>query len=1090
MKGSFKKAVAAAMALLIVAGAAPFEPGTFSFVPKASITAEAAGTLSFNKTTGTLTISGGAFTKAQLQESAFVNNADVKKIVVENTAVFPADSSNLFENFLCKTIDISYADTSNVTTMKDMFKGCTNLTSVNMSHCNMKKVASFYELFYNCSALKTVVFTGATTSTSLTNMGYMFQNCSALTTLTDFSSLTTSGVTSFVGFLYNCKALTTLDLSSLNTSSAMNMSYMFYNCSALTSLDLSNFKTSKVTSMNSMFYGCSALTKLNIKNFDFSSVTNLASFLKNCSKLSSFTYPTSTSQWSTGKVTSMNGMFYGCSSLTTVPASRLNTSSVMNMGYMFHGCSSVTSIYLRDFDTSNVTNMASMFRGCTKVTKIDIDAEKFDTSKVTDMSYMFGNCQALNTLDVSGFNTGSVTDMNNMFWNCKALTALSLAKFDTRNVTNMSYMFQNCLALTKIDVSLFDTGSVKNMKGMFAGDKAAKYIYFGSKFDTYDVTDMSYMFQGCSAVTSLNLSRFCTYNVSTSDYMFDGCKSLETLYLSELWVNKKMLNGSSTGMFKECTSIVGEYNGTTYDASCTDAHYAGYGGGQYGTYAACYFPIYVAGTTVSSANMDDVLGDSAVSYDYANNTLHIDDDIKVPVAEGSTSAYVVKSLYSLNIYLWPSSTVPFTTSRDVSNKYLFDLRGDNMTYNVYDYGYQKIDAHDWNVYVAGKNTTVNFDEMADLKVNYIYANSSNDKCKLNIYESNIDVANTVYNFSGGITLDDCAVVAPASAKVSGGVIKNGSSWATNIKIRSQYANYAVLNTAQVTFGGALGLSFSVKLSDYFVNGYPKAFVRMKVNGRETTVNIADVKPNNGVYTFTCPVYSTEMRDTIEFKVCYPNGQPIELFKGSNGDAVENGIFKYTVADYLNAVAALTDSGYAKMVKLAKATLDYGAAAQIKFDHNKTGLGVSNDVEDLEFSDIDIYNLSITAAASRPSGVTGTANVEFGEDNTLFVVYTLPSGKKLEDYTFYIDGKAATPKSLGNRQYRLEVKNISPDNLATYHSFNCKEKSTGKQFYVKLNVLAYANTVAKSTLKAAEINMAKAMYLYYYAAADYSGKLPQ
>ena len=44
-------------------------------------------------------------------------------------------------------------------------------------------------------------------------------------------------------------------------------------------------------------------------------------------------------------VTNMESMFYGCSSLLSLPdISKWNTSNVTNMGYMFFGCSSLSSL--------------------------------------------------------------------------------------------------------------------------------------------------------------------------------------------------------------------------------------------------------------------------------------------------------------------------------------------------------------------------------------------------------------------------------------------------------------------------------------------------------------------------------------------------------------------------------------------------------------------------------------------------------------------------------------------------------------------------------------------------------------------------
>ena len=46
------------------------------------------------------------------------------------------------------------------------------------------------------------------------------------------------------------------------------------------------------------------------------------------------------------------------------------------------------------------------------------------------------------------------------------------------------------------------------------------------KIDTSSVTSMNQMFNGCGALTSLDLSGFNTSNVTDMNYMFDGCSAL------------------------------------------------------------------------------------------------------------------------------------------------------------------------------------------------------------------------------------------------------------------------------------------------------------------------------------------------------------------------------------------------------------------------------------------------------------------------------------------------------------------------------------------------------------------------------------
>ena len=50
--------------------------------------------------------------------------------------------------------------------------------------------------------------------------------------------------------------------------------------------------------------------------------------------------------------------------------------------------------------------------------------------------------------------------------------------------------------------------------------------------DTSSATSMSYMFYGCSGLTSLDLSGFNTSNVTNTSYMFYGCSGLTSLDLS------------------------------------------------------------------------------------------------------------------------------------------------------------------------------------------------------------------------------------------------------------------------------------------------------------------------------------------------------------------------------------------------------------------------------------------------------------------------------------------------------------------------------------------------------------------------------
>ena len=79
------------------------------------------------------------------------------------------------------------------------------------------------------------------------------------------------------------------------------------------------------------------------------------------------------------------------------------------------------------------------------------------------------------------------------------------------------------------------------------------------------------MFNGCSSLTSLDLSSFYTSNVTSMYQMFNRNSSLKTIYVSDLWDTSKVTN--SFDMFFNCTSLVGA---VPFDSSKRDVTMANY----------------------------------------------------------------------------------------------------------------------------------------------------------------------------------------------------------------------------------------------------------------------------------------------------------------------------------------------------------------------------------------------------------------------------------------------------------------------------------------------------------------------------------
>lgn len=128
-----------------------------------------------------------------------------------------------------------------------------------------------YKWFAGCKNLTNIEGIENLNTSEMTSMREMFNDCNSLTSI-DLSNFDTQNVTDMFSIFYKCYALKSLDLSSFNTQNVTNMTYMFLFCTNLESLDLSNFNTENVTSMTGMFENCYALTSLDLTSFDTKNV--------------------------------------------------------------------------------------------------------------------------------------------------------------------------------------------------------------------------------------------------------------------------------------------------------------------------------------------------------------------------------------------------------------------------------------------------------------------------------------------------------------------------------------------------------------------------------------------------------------------------------------------------------------------------------------------------------------------------------------------------------------------------------------------------------------------------------------------------
>ena len=108
----------------------------------------------------------------------------------------------------------------------------------------------------------------------------------------------------------------------------------------------------------------------------------------------------------------------------------------------------------------------------------------------------------------------------------------NIGNLDTRDVTNMAHMFNGCSIISSLNLTSFNTENVTNMQDMFRDCVNLKSLKLGSSFKTGKVRYMQEMFEGCKALESLDLKYFNTTKVEDMSYMFYRCESLNTLDLA------------------------------------------------------------------------------------------------------------------------------------------------------------------------------------------------------------------------------------------------------------------------------------------------------------------------------------------------------------------------------------------------------------------------------------------------------------------------------------------------------------------------------------------------------------------------------
>ena len=228
--------------------------------------------------------------------------------------------------------------------------GDTKAKIKSFAHCDTRFFKHMDDMFYECDEMTSLNASGFNTRRVI-NMSQMFMYCKSLYSL-DLNNFNTSNVVDMNRMFMYCENLESLNVSSFNTGNVVDMEYIFASCKNLEELNVSSFNTSNVTNMKGMFECCENLKELNVNHFD------------------------------TSKVEWMEWLFFGCKSLTKLDISDWNFSRSYGVEYMFQECVNLEELDLRKWDTSVIgryagadrpNNFDYMLRNCNKLHTLRLD---------------------------------------------------------------------------------------------------------------------------------------------------------------------------------------------------------------------------------------------------------------------------------------------------------------------------------------------------------------------------------------------------------------------------------------------------------------------------------------------------------------------------------------------------------------------------------------------------------------------------------------------------------------------------------------------------------------------------------------------
>ena len=361
-------------------------------------------------------------------------------------------------------------------------------------------------------------------------------------------------------------------------------------------------------------------------------------------------------------------------------------------------------------------------------------------------------------------------------------------------------------------------------------------------------------------------------------------------------------------------------------------------------------------------------------------------------------------------------------------------------------------------------------------------------------QKNLDAGKTEFE----ITADNSSYP-PSISGIQNGITAyaiNQMTWTTdkaavtlnatgNAKSFTFTAEYASVSPAVSLYGRSITLKDNIDVNYYMEMSDSvfehDAYLEFKIGGQTYKLNASDAAEvnENGktLYKFSCPVNAAQMSDTIETRIVIDNKTEEE--------------YSYSVKEYATELLSKSNEYPAETIKLVKALLNYGAAAQTFFKYNtdKPANDILSDADKtVDAADFDAYKAVIKAdsANGQSNGLTyyGSSLVCKSE-MTVRHYFMVNEGCDINNYKFsyvnaYGNEVSLTPKKASDGVYCVDINGIMARNLNSNYACKVTEKNKACILELDYGPFSYSQKVINSGNSSEELkNLVNALYWYWY-----------